>query len=711
MNKKRFRLVVIFLVTLLLFSVNILVSDVKTAEGLATTNSYYVSTKGSDRTGDGSFNNPWGTIQKAVSMVSAGDNVYIRAGTYYEEIIIGNKNGNENQWITFMPYNNEDVIIDGRNVIPDYYHAIFYIHDSSYIRITGLRLLNSAYGGVHIQNKDTNHIRIDNNTISNCSARGIATFADGSTLENLIIEYNNVDFVLNNWKGIGGNAGEAISLGNVYYFDISFNHVSRSGKECIDLKDGCSYGTVHHNKIDTSSVPGGFNEDYNHIGLYIDPGSKKSQNIDVYNNLVYGDHGGGIWICPEGSGGSVENINVYNNIVNLTWDIGNGMGFFDNYYKNAVFKNVYFYSNTVYTIWLPFKITAKQALTSDIKVKNNIFTAKNNALTLYCSDINYFDNVIDMSNNLFHNYVGNIWCKWKDVESGTIGFGTNAILGDPKFVKISNPCDLSPDLDSPVIDNGTCELVSHNDFNDITRPQNGKYDIGAYEYYIHDDGLINDTLPINDKNITNSSNNSIPTTEDENNFEDNNTITLIDTNETNTTNNSIPPIDNTEEYSQDDNTIPLTDNNKTNTSNTTEIPTENQEVNSGFINNAPIDSDVDNEVSTATVTTNKDEEYSLDITNNLQIENDLTNEAKNYNQLKDDKFEQKSLDIKHYNETNKSQGDISNIFTHHAKAFNIININPLLYGITFYPAQFFKTRLKNYFYQYLSLIIQRIKRK
>jgi len=517
MNKKGLRPFVILLVAVLIFSITILAPRSKTAENESTKGSYYVSTKGSDTSGDGSINNPWKTIQKAANMVTAGDTVYIRGGTYYEEVIIGNKNGAENQWITFMPYNNEEVIVDGRNVKPDYYHAIFYIHDSSYIRITGLKLLNSAYGGIHIQNKATHHIKIDNNLIRNCSARGIATIADDFILENLIIEHNTVDFVNNNWKGVGGIGGEAVSISCVKNFDIGYNHVSRCGKECIDLKVGTSYGTVHHNKIDTSSIPGGFNEGYNHIGIYIDPNSKKGQNIDIYNNLVYGNHGSGIWIGPEEPGGSAEYINVYNNIVNLTWNSGNGMGCFDNYYETAIFKHVYFYSNTVYTASTPFKMTGRKNLFTDIQVKNNIFTTKNQTTVIYFRQINNSDGVISLSNNLFYSYNGKAWSNWYEKESYTNGFGTNAIISDPQYVKRTNPCNFYLNKNSPAIDSGTGELAPRIDYNGITRPQNSKYDIGAYEYDFGntDDNGDTTTPPTNNQETNTEDTPSPPTNNDE----------------------------------------------------------------------------------------------------------------------------------------------------------------------------------------------------
>ena len=53
-------------------------------------NYYYVSTTGNDVTGDGSFDNPWGSWQKGVLSIGPGDTLYIRGGTYMPSSTYGN---------------------------------------------------------------------------------------------------------------------------------------------------------------------------------------------------------------------------------------------------------------------------------------------------------------------------------------------------------------------------------------------------------------------------------------------------------------------------------------------------------------------------------------------------------------------------------------------------------------------------------------------
>ncbi len=43
---------------------------------------YFLSATGSDGGGDGTITNPWFTLEKAWTVVSAGDTVYMRGGNY-----------------------------------------------------------------------------------------------------------------------------------------------------------------------------------------------------------------------------------------------------------------------------------------------------------------------------------------------------------------------------------------------------------------------------------------------------------------------------------------------------------------------------------------------------------------------------------------------------------------------------------------------------
>ena len=58
-------------------------------------NSYFValeSSGGNDSTNLGTINSPFATINKALSLMNSGDTCFVRGGTYYQDVVISNKN-------------------------------------------------------------------------------------------------------------------------------------------------------------------------------------------------------------------------------------------------------------------------------------------------------------------------------------------------------------------------------------------------------------------------------------------------------------------------------------------------------------------------------------------------------------------------------------------------------------------------------------------
>jgi Right handed beta helix region len=77
--------------------------------------SWYVSTSGSD-TASGSLTAPFRTIQHAANIAEPGDTVLIRAGVYHETVVPAHS-GTSSKPITYEPYKDESVTIDGADTI------------------------------------------------------------------------------------------------------------------------------------------------------------------------------------------------------------------------------------------------------------------------------------------------------------------------------------------------------------------------------------------------------------------------------------------------------------------------------------------------------------------------------------------------------------------------------------------------------------------
>ncbi|MEC9135609.1 MAG: LamG-like jellyroll fold domain-containing protein, partial [Bacteroidota bacterium] len=84
-----------------------------TSPFLLSQTNYYVAKNGSNSNSGTSISSPFLTISHAVSQINPGDKIYIRRGTYHEEIIIDNIDSTSGNETLISNYNNEQVIIDG----------------------------------------------------------------------------------------------------------------------------------------------------------------------------------------------------------------------------------------------------------------------------------------------------------------------------------------------------------------------------------------------------------------------------------------------------------------------------------------------------------------------------------------------------------------------------------------------------------------------
>ena len=83
---------------------------------------YYLSPTGNDVTGDGSANAPWFTLNRAWTVVEAGDTIYLRGGTYEipsEQHLVG-KSGSAGNMVRVWAYPGETPLIRPSSTYPDF---------------------------------------------------------------------------------------------------------------------------------------------------------------------------------------------------------------------------------------------------------------------------------------------------------------------------------------------------------------------------------------------------------------------------------------------------------------------------------------------------------------------------------------------------------------------------------------------------------------
>ncbi len=202
--------------------------------------SHYVAPDGSDVTGIGTIDEPYATIMRAYSHVSAGDSILLREGSYtmsesqisgyqvgnlYACMNVLSKSGTAAKRIFIGAYRGERPIIDMRNVKPAGKRvAVFYVN-GSYHHIKGLEIIKTQVTiTTHTQSECFRNEGGSNNIYEQCVMRdGMAIgFYLTKGANNLVLNcdaYNNWDNLSEDGKGgntdgfgFHGNKG---STGNV----------------------------------------------------------------------------------------------------------------------------------------------------------------------------------------------------------------------------------------------------------------------------------------------------------------------------------------------------------------------------------------------------------------------------------------------------------------------------------------------------------------
>ena len=409
---------------------------------------YYVAPSGND-SNPGTLSEPWQTIQHAADTLVAGDTVHIRAGTYHERVVPANS-GSEGNMITYAAYPSETVTINGTGVDVPEYSGLFDLTGRSYIRVSGLRVINSSYYGIVAQN--SGHITIDNNFTYNSYSSGISTWNS----DHVIVDHNEVT---------GSNTSllqEAISISNTTFFEVSYNLVhdvvpGTPGKEGIDIKESSSHGRVFGNEV----------YNLNYVGIYVDAYSGHLYDVEVYQNVVHDINPLGITLACE-QGGTLENIRLYNNI---SYDNQVGLWLSACCIATHLFKDITIVNNT-------FAYNGRDGWGEGIGIEN---------LQL--------QNVIIRNNIVSQNIYGQMAANPPSILS-LLTVDHNLTDGDRdpdyEFYGLDDLIDVSPQFvnplgadfhlgsSSPAIDAGSTLGAPAADFAGLAR--DAQPDIGAYEY-------------------------------------------------------------------------------------------------------------------------------------------------------------------------------------------------------------------------------------
>jgi hypothetical protein len=361
---------------------------------------YYVAPNGDD-SNPGTELLPWKTLAKAASMATAGTPVFIKKGIYNERLVPVNS-GTAEEPVIFAAYPGESVNITGDGMIfpgprdgDRFWTGLVHIQDLEYIRISGLRILNSDGTGIWIGN--SNYITIEKNYTDSTWSPGIM-----AGLSNyVVVEGNEIS------RGCLGDYEECISFSETNHYEIKKNLIHNGYTEGIDVKMGSCYGVICGNivydQLGPKRIP---------PGIYVDSWNKHELNIEVFDNISY-NNGIGITVGSE-NGGLVDGIRIHNNKVFKNdrgfWIAGWGIG------QEHHFKNISIYANEIYDNNFGIEIGGYVGTDMDsIQVFNNLINRNKSAgvrITRYDGPSGEYAlrNVAIINNTIFGNgTVGNGW--------------------------------------------------------------------------------------------------------------------------------------------------------------------------------------------------------------------------------------------------------------------------------------------------------------
>jgi len=483
----------------------------------------YVATNGQD-SNPGTIENPLRTIQHAADIAKPGDTVYVRAGSYCQQLAVKVSGNAQQGFITFQSQPGERAVLDGGCLTPpEGESSMVQMNNVSFVRVQGFEIRNyrtSDYrsvpggirvfgGGSHIEilHNEVHHIEQNSDRRlrpgSGANGFGIAVYGTDATtpISDLVIDGNDVHHLKT------GSSESVVVNGNVAGFRITKNSVHDNNNIGIDVigfehtapdpaVDRARDGVVSENSVysitDRGNPAYGGTPDSD--GIYVDGGTR----ILIERNLVH-DVDFGIELASEHRVGSTSHIIARNNLIYSCHAAGFSIGGYD--LKRGTTEDVVIVNNTLYKndTWK----TGQGEFLMQFYMRNNVF--KNNivyvgehgrALASRSGRMEGGAPTVTMDHNIYYFPAGSKAAKWtfdqKDFSTfeeyvSATGNDQNSRFTDPRFVDAaSNNFHLEPD--SPARDGGDnlgTPIIGDQDLDGRPRLKGTKIDIGCYETPLH----------------------------------------------------------------------------------------------------------------------------------------------------------------------------------------------------------------------------------
>jgi len=365
------------------------------------------------------------TIQQANEKVAIGDTVYVKNGTYEENITV-KASGTSNNWIVFKAFPGHKPFVRGTQ------DGTFRI-EGNYIKIIGFRITSTDVGsGIHVGNGN-HHTQILNNEIHDSGCGGIS----GQETDYLYIE-GNVSY-RNAFRSPYQCSGISIYQAKAFDEKPGFHNIIRGN---ISYSNENKLPIINGNVTDGNGI---IIADFRHT-----QGNNKIPKYTpftlVENNIVFNNGGRGINIFQS------DNVVVRNNTAFKNLISSNLEGTLNGEITTIFSENISFYNNIAYGI-----NKSKKTFVDDYSQNNKW---------------NY---------NLSYN--GRVLVN--NGHSNAVLERENLIDIDPLFVNpslIVKEANFRLQPQSPAINSGTSLSAANIDFVGNKRPVGTGYDMGAYEF-------------------------------------------------------------------------------------------------------------------------------------------------------------------------------------------------------------------------------------
>ena len=304
---------------------------------------FYVASSGCNNSYPGTETQPWCTISTSIRKLSAGDTLYIKNGTYNEELYITGPSGSaENRTIIsaypgHAPVLRGNGVNGGRNKILNASYLIFsgftitnynqglFVEGSNHIILDHLTIYSVGQEAVHIK-LNSSYVTAQNNLIHDTRAWqyngegfyiGTAQVGDPQDNSNNIIIKNNTIYNTND-EAIEFKSGthDCIADNNIIYdalLDAAYNNNTGVGMIEVDpANDGYnpqSWGSNPNHIVRNNTIFG--------IRAKVRTAINLNTGATAYNNVIYGmtDSFPGINISRAQT--ETYSRNVYHNTIDL----------------------------------------------------------------------------------------------------------------------------------------------------------------------------------------------------------------------------------------------------------------------------------------------------------------------------------------------------------------------------------------------------------